>query len=239
MGNTVFLRENENGKLKKTTCLDDADFVRVPADEYIPIRDWLALVDEYKVLSGEYECLRQANDDVETVTIPKEEYVGLHNMLRILKDRSLQQIDKARADKNGMTFKYSDHRIYDRTNPELKAYLITKITPVSLKIDFTTAYHMICHDLKKFYHYIDLERVTTASYIRPSKIKPTDLLLAITQRDNPDYKFDFYCDNSDYGRKIKELLDDSPEEIIFEIVKLGGNIGQGVYEITYWATHPI
>ncbi len=239
MDNAIFLRRNEDGKLKKAASLEVADYVRIPASDYVPISDWNALVDEYKVLSSEYDNLRQTNDDVATVTIPKEEYNGLHNMLRILKDRSLQQIDRAKADRWGYVFKYCDHRVFDRTKSDQKAYLITKTTPVSLKIDFKSAYLMISHDLQKLYHYINLERVITASYIRPSQIKPADFLLAISQRDDPDYNYDFYCDNSDYGRKIKELLDDSPDEIIFEIIKLGSNIGQGVYELSYWATKPI
>lgn len=239
MENVIFLRKNSEGKLTKTATIENADFVRVPANNYVSVNDWNSLVDKYSVLSEQYDNLCKTNEDTGSVSIPKEEYVGLQNMLRILKDRSLQQIDKAKADQYGYTFKYSDIRVYDKTNPNLKAYFVSKATPISLKIDFKTAYHMILCDLGKYYNYIDLERVKTLSYAKPSPIKPSDLLLARIQRKEPGYKYNFYIDNSDYGRKVKEFIDESPEEIIFEISKVGSNIGLGIYEISYWATAPI
>lgn len=67
-------------------------------------------------------------------------------------------------------------------------------------------------------------------------LRPLDLLHAVQQRDDPCYVQDYYIDNSEKGRKIKELLDGITDNIIFEIIRISSSYGQGVYEVSYWAT---
>ncbi len=174
--------------------------------------------------------------DAEYAMISIEEYHGYRNALRIIKDRSLQEIEKAKADKYGYTLKYADYRAYDRTRPKYKAYYITKSTPISLTIDAETAYFLIMEDLYSYYNCIDITSITTKSFGEPFVLSPLDLLQAVKQRDDPCYAQDFYVDNNDKGRKIKELLDDIDDNIIFEINRISSNYGQGIYELSYWAT---
>jgi hypothetical protein len=160
-------------------------------------------------------------------------------MLRIIRDRELQQIEKEKADSHGYTAKYVDERIYDRFRPEIKAFYITKITPVSLRIDLSTAYTLIMNDLKEFYGFIDEdEQGFISGEGIPKTIKTIDLLEAFQKKSEANYDRDYYLSNSDYGRKLKEIVDSS-EVIGFGPIKIGANFGQGVYEVTYWATEPI
>ena len=174
--------------------------------------------------------------DAEYALIPIEEYHGYRNALRIINDRSLQEIDRAKADQHGYTLKYADYRMYDRSYPGYKAFCINKLTPISLKIDAETAYFLIIEDLFNFYNYLDISTVTTKSFAEPSIIRPLDLLHGVQQRDDPCYSQDFYIENNDKGRKIKELLDETSDNIIFEIIRISSNYGQGVYDVSYWAT---
>ncbi len=231
----IFLTKTEDGKLVKTDNLTEADYVRVPANQYISPTAWNNLADKYTVL------LRQSKSKIsseDTVVIKKGEYNGFMNMLRIIRDRSLQSIEKAKADSHGYTFKYADMRPYERDNPQKTAYHITKITPVSLKVDLETAYFMIIRDLTEYYNYV------TPLY-KPSpeaasiKIQIPDIITGLAQRDDPEYKLDFYVTNSEYGESIKRFLDDRPKVLSFGPVKIGSNLGQGVYEVSYWASNPI
>lgn len=213
----IFLKKTEEGKLKKVSTLEEADFVRMSAASY-------------------KEAFKRAeNEDV--IQIRKEEYNGYQKMLRIIRDRELQQIEKEKADSHGYTAKYVDERIYDRFRPEITAFYITKSTPISLKIDLYTAYTLVKKDLQEFYGFIDEQGYMSGEGI-PKKIKTIDLLEAFQKKSEKNYDRDYYISNSEYGRKLKEIVDSS-EAISFGPIKLNANFGQGVYEISYWATGPI
>ena len=214
---TVFLKKNKEGKLKKVSTLEEADFVRIPAATY---------KDAFEKTEGE-----------DVVQLPRAEYNGFLKMLRIIRDRELQQIDKEKSDSYGYTTKYVDERIYDRSRPEITAFYITKTTPISLKIDLYTAYTLVKKDLQEFYGFID-EQVYMSSEGIPKKIKTIDLLEAFQKKSEKNYDRDYYISNSEYGRKLKEIVDSS-EVISFGPLKLSSNYGQGVYEISYYATEPI
>lgn len=234
---TTFLKQTENGRFMKVQDISQADFVRIPTDEYVPVDEWNSLIEQHMMLKKQFnEIWNAPKSDDDCYKIPISEYHGLQNCLRIIKDRSLQEIDKEKADQRGYTLKYAEQRIYDRSHPKQKAYLISKTTPVSLKIDLETASFLIRKDLASFYNYVDLSNIRTCKYRSPFKIKAIDLLLAISQRDDPEYTHDFYCDNSDNGRQIKDFLDKAPTNLIFNIARINANQGQGVYEVSYWAT---
>ena len=163
---TVFLKKNKEGKLKKVSTLEEADFVRIPAATY---------KDAFEKTEGE-----------DVVQLPRAEYNGFLKMLRIIRDRELQQIDKEKSDSYGYTTKYVDERIYDRSRPEITAFYITKSTPISLKIDLYTAYTLVKKDLQEFYGFID-EQVYMSSEGIPKKIKTIDLLEAFQKKSEKNF----------------------------------------------------
>lgn len=238
----LYFRIAEGDALNQVGEISEADFVRVPVDRYISLEEWSELMDRYEILRRQYEEACRSGeplDNVGGVTVMSEEYHGYLNALRIIRDRSLQQIDKAKADEHGYTLKYADLRAYDRwQHPELKGCFITKTTPVSLNIDLGTATFLIEKDLREFYGMIDLPVFTLVddSLFNIKKMTPYDLLIALNQKYDTSYSHDFYVENSDYGQQVKAFLDSIQGHFIFETVKISGNIGQGVYEVSYWAT---
>lgn len=239
---TVFLKRTESGRYKIVTDISDSDYVRVPTEKYVSIRDWHDLIDENEKLRD--RCRKFYNgkypiQDGDLVTIPKEEYNGLKNTLRIIRDRGRQQVVKSSPDKFGYTLKYADERVIDRSFPDIKAYYISRSSPYSLKIDLENAYFLIRTDLEEFYNYIDLSSANTPAFPKSSALNPVDLVRAIKQRDDPAYNQEFYLDNTDAGRRLKEFVDILPETVAFGSIRINGNIGQGVYEVSYWASSPI
>ncbi len=233
----------ENGKLRKTDNLPEADYVRIPVNQYITITEWNNLIEKYQLLRQQYkDSIQRKNTNVKgenEVAIPKEEYNGIQKMFRILRDRSLQEIEKSKADPHGYTLKYADERPLDRLHPDQRAYFITKMTPLSLRMNLETAYYMIKKDLREYYNFLDNVSIKSAQGSSNGNIKPTDLYTALSQRKDPNYNYDFYVSNSDYGKMIKKTLDNSPQIVSFGPIKIVSNIGQGIYEISYWASAPI
>lgn len=237
MSKVTYLKISEAGKLKITKEPAAADYVRVPADEFVPLSDWNELIDEYNLLQGQLERLKNEDSQKEGyITIPTAEFHGLQSALRIIRDRSLQQIDKTTADKHGFSLKYADWRPYDRTYPDNKAYLITKTTPYSLKIDLETVSFLVMKDLKAFYNFKDLPFFQLSPTDQAVQLSHKELLQAVAEKNDPSHAYDWYVVNAEKGRQIKAFLDGDDRPITFEVVRVGSNHGQGVYEVTYWAT---
>ncbi len=214
MEEKIYLRIVD-GKLYRTDDLSEADYIRLSIDT------WNNLKSKYMALKNRLKIIKENH------IVTKEEYHGYQNALRIINDRSIQQIDREKADAHGYTLRYADQRVLDRSCPDQKAFVISKITPISLHVDLETAFFLIKQDLKKYYHFAD---------IKQTRIRPVDILKAIPQRDDPSWNEEFYVDNSEYGRQIYMFLDDVPQCFIFDIFNIRSNIGQGVYEVSYWAT---
>ncbi len=212
----IFLKQTKEGKLKKVSTLEEADFVRIPAASY---------KEAFEKTEGE-----------DVVKISLEEYHGYRKMLRVIRDRELQQIDKQKSDSHGYSLKLVYKRIYDRSRPKITAFYITKTTPISLKIDLYTAYTLVKKDLQEYYRFMDEQVFISGEGIQKT-IKTIDLLEAF-QNKSENYNREYYVSNTEYGRKLKEIVDSS-EVISFGPLKLSSNYGQGVYEVTYWATEPI
>lgn len=238
MDTPIFLKQAECGKLLRVQELSEADFVRIPSDEYVPVDEWNTLIERHMMLKKQFNEMWQNNPvpEGEYYKIPIAEYHGLKNCLRILKDRSLQEIERAKADKHGYTLQVAEKRVYERAYPDYKAFYVTKATPISLKIDLETASFLIKQDLMAYYNYTDISAIRTRSYPTPTKIRPLELLKAIGQRDDPGYTYEYYLDNSEKGRKIKQFLDHAPKSIIFDIIRIGSNYGAGIYTVTYCST---
>lgn len=234
-----YLKLSEKKKLIKADE-EDAEYAIVPIDEYIAVDNWNELLLKHERLEQRYNKLRYAQPETagDFITIPKALYNGYLNALRIIEDRGLQQIERQTADQHGYTLKYADLRVYDRTYPDQKAFWIVKQTPISLKIDVATASFIIKQSLYKHYNFRDISQISTTI---DSSIKMTihELLIALEQKNDPDFNHEFYVENSTRGRRIKEYIDGCPDSIIFELAKISSNIGQGVYDISYWANNII
>ena len=197
---------------------------------------------EYDKLSGEHSDLIDKWNDLvnewnESVVISQEEYNGYQKALRIIKDRSLQQIDKSQADKHGYRLMRAEKRVYGRKNGK-PAYLITKSTPYSIKMDPQVVKNEILDDLKQHYNFIGTRTYTDTRWGQDKKkITLSKYCDGIEQKDDPTYaNRDFYSSNDDEGRAIYQIFQKYNNVFIFEFSKLSSNPAQGVYEITYWAT---
>ena len=241
---TTMLRKTKEGNFMIAHSRDEADYIRLPIDQYVDPREWNELIDELEftrseLLKFKHLCL-PPNSRKDTVVISKEEFNGLSKLLRIVRKRALQQIERSTADKHGYTLRLCEEKAYDRSShPVQMAYSVLKTTPYSLKIDLETACFMIMKDLKEFYNFIDLSSVSTISYPQKTTITVNDFLSAIRQKEDSNFSDDYYIVDSDYGYLLKEYVDQLPNAVSFEIIKIGSNIGQGVYEVSYWSTNPI
>ena len=173
-------------------------------------------------------------EDAEFVCMDKGKYLGYEKALRILNDRALQNIDRNIADEHGYTLLRAEKTVYKK----YEGWRIVKSTPHSLKIDLETAKFLIMQDLRKYYHYIELPELGYNHRIVNGrdcydwvKINETYLLYEIPRGLNDEY--------SDRNRKVNEWWASVPDNIIFDVYAISSNIGQGNYEVTYWATDVI
>lgn len=134
------------------------------------------------------------------------------NMLRIIKDRSLQQIDKSKADEHGYRLLRANKRKREKNWKE--AWIIKKETPYSVEMDAEVAYKLIESDLFNFYHYV--KKYPMSKFVN---------VLFGAERE----EIEEYLRNRDILGKT----------LILDIVGIEGNYGKGVYEVTYWATNVI
>ncbi len=197
---------------------------------------------EYDELNAEHSKLIEdwnnlVNEWNNSIVISQEEYNGYQKALRIVKDRSLQQIDKSQADKHGYRLLRADKRVYDRKNGKY-AYQITKSTPYSIKMDPQVVKNVIQEDLTLHYNYVGIRTyVDTRVEKQEKRITISKYCDGIVQKDDPQYESrDFYSSNDEEGRAIYQVFKEYDNVFIFEISTLSTNIAQGVYEITYWAT---
>ena len=110
------------------------------------------MVNFYKL--DEDDCYTGCDEaEAEYVMIPLAEYYGYEKAVRIVKDRAIQQVDKATADKYGYTLMRADKKRYNYEQDE-KAWLITRNTPYSIKIGLEEAeYFIIIYSYKFRYDF--------------------------------------------------------------------------------------
>ena len=94
------------------------------------------------------------------------------NALRIIKDRSRQQIEKSKADEHGYRFLRANIRNYKKTN--YNAWLIKKETPYSVNMGVKLVNFLIVQDLYEYYNYVfdqsDHDKVHPGGYWIPENI---------------------------------------------------------------------
>lgn len=177
----------------------------------------------------------------ELVLINKKELNGLKNSLRIVRNKSLQQVDKAKADSHGYTLKYCEKRKIDSDYDEC-SYYITKDTPHSIKIPIEDASELIKRDLIDFYNYIEFPEFVSNSGINYRKrLTNREIILANIQMQSKDYaERDFVLDNSSWGRNVKKFFSNiANKNFIFDITKFTADYGKGTYQVSYLSTGPI
>lgn len=214
----VFLALDKENKLIKTNE-EQADYVRIPIDDY------------YEMLKEEITA-----DGTGTISIPVSEYNGYQKAIRIIRDRSLQQIDKEKADDNGYILKYAEKRKISNESQE-EAFLVTKTTPYSIKIFPKDAVALIEADLRAYYNYIGFPTFCDADAYGGSKtLSENDIVNASHQFMDSSRKEEFLLENSICGRKIKRFFEIYNGKVAFKLTKLSSNYALGLYEVSYWAT---
>lgn len=164
----------------------------------------------------------ESREQANYVCMPISDYNGYQKALRIVRDRARQQVDKAKADRYGYTLLRADFRPYTYKSP--KAWLITKSTPYSIKMDLGEVQYIIGCDLRDYYGYREL----------PAHLGVLDML---------DYCKRFYMDgesridiqNEEMLEKLA-FLDECGGKLAFELSRISSNFATGTYEISYWAT---
>lgn len=162
-----------------------------------------------------------------------EKYNGLRKALRIVRDRALQQIDKQIADEHGYRLvraaivKYSRNSIYD-------VWKITKSTPYSIKLGIEEAAYLIKQDMVDYYK------------LRPFPLKKSfDGIKSMTYEDvAPEIKcyFEREIDDTHWLRfqerdkRVTDFIEEYDGLVVTEPIEYSTNIGQGVYEVTYYAS---
>lgn len=196
---------------------------------------------QYKQLKSAYDTLKRRVEQLEgmeilpegMVAVSEEELNGYKKAVRIVRDRAKQQIDKAKADKNGYTLLRAEKRKYGRDKGS--AWLITKGTPYSIKMDFAEASALIAQDLREFYGFIDIPAWDWKGRYEQEKLSIKEMLSYNDSYKNGDRsgmqneKILFYLD----------WLDRYKWKIIFEVSRFAQNHATGCYEVSYWALSPI
>lgn len=194
------------------------------------------MVEFYKKVDNKYCTCYES--DAEYVMIPKQEYNGLQNALRIVKDRSLQQIDKSVADANGYRLLRTDKKKYNNKN--LKFWLVSKSTPYSIKMPLDVVHELVERDLREYYHYYDWYDYVNRN---GSPIITVDQLGYLNKLCNNDYHERY--PESTYEDIFQEIVVSGgycvDEKLVmsFDLNRISINYASGLYEISYWSTVPI
>ncbi len=168
--------------------------------------------------------------DADYAIVPISEYNGFQKAVRIVRDRALQQIDKAKADEHGYTLLKAERRKFDRESGE--AWLISKKTPYSAKINLNDAFEIIKRDLLDFYGYDE------SSYFHMgfrTYLRPVDYIKASLDYDRGSEN-EYLGENSEMGEVLRKIFDKKKGNVSFMVKGLSVNHSAGVYEVTYWST---
>lgn len=155
------------------------------------------------------------------------------NMLRIIKDRSLQQIDKSKADEHG-------YRTLDVVEKK-EFFIIRKATPYSIKMDIGVVAALIKSDLEEYYNGIfDNVRYTVNNGMR---IFETEVMFRDIEQMNKyrresleRKKEEGYPKEGAFLKYIDEKGIELGAPLVEGIEKIHANIGNGYYEVIYKAT---
>lgn len=153
------------------------------------------------------------------VLITINEYNGYEKAIEIIRNKSLLQVDKAQADDFGyITLSARQKDVY-----RSKVWKMKKRTPYSIKLPVNDIRMVILRDLKTHYGYIEYDD-DNFEYLLNVREK------WLTDKNVADY---MSC------QEEVELLKFNEGEFAFDLHSITANLGQGLYEIEYYATEPI
>ena len=171
--------------------------------------------------------------EAEYAFIDIEKYNGLRKALRIVRDRALQQIDKQIADEHGYRLVRAARVEYSRSCT-IKVWKITKSTPYSIKLGIEEAAYLIKQDMVEYYK------------LRPFPLKRQFNEIKSMTYEDIAYEIESYfkreIDDTDWVRyqernkMVTNFIEQYDGLVVTEPVEYSTNIGQGVYEVTYYAS---
>ena len=233
----IWMSVNEYDKLKREQEEKDAERYRMQ-------RDCNELQRRNDELNNAYYATKEKLKEAEgrefevpdgMVLISQEEYNGYENAIRINRDKSLQQIDKSKADEHGYRLMLAEPRQYQKS---VTAWYIKKSTPRSIKIPINEAAFLIKRDLKDFYGFRELPTYiddSDAFFKHNSTLTPKELLRLherhIVKGEEPP--------EGGSNKVFYDFLAANHGKVAFEVDRISGNQGSGCYEVAYWATEPI
>ena len=186
-------------------------------------------------------------DECSYVLISKEQYNGYEKALRIIRDRALQQIDKAVADEIGYVFLSAEAKYMRQEKIDNLMYVRYR-TAYSIKIPLANIKGVIIRDLierhnmmpesMKGYSYTNWNGEKVYESISDRNIWNGVRDFITDKYNGNDWKYREYKDNPiDIGyRKVYDYIQSKGGAIAVEIDKIIANVGQGVYEVSFWAT---
>lgn len=175
----------------------------------------------------------------DTVTIPVDEYNGLQKALKIVRDRAVQQIDRAKADEHGYTLLRADYRAYSYRY-EYQAWLVTRSSPYSIRMSLSEASAMLKRDLNDYYGYRELPMIEHIDYPGHTILRQWDIKDFF---DTLTFHQQYMSNRSNIGNtELLAKLDFLAAcdcKLAFEVSKISKNHATGCYEVSYWATQPL
>lgn len=173
------------------------------------------------------------------VMISREEYNGLRNALRIIHDRSLQQLDKSEVDEYGYKTLRAELRTYPKRSggDDNRHWYMTKSTPYSIKMPVSAVSTVVVNDLKSHYHYYDWKEVLNMAgspFFSVKDIDDIELYVIRKSYENERYEWIYKNLVEPRGWVVDDKL-----VLSFDMCRLSANYSTGLYEISYWSTVPI
>lgn len=171
--------------------------------------------------------------EAEYAFIDIEKYNGLRKALRIVRDRALQQIDKQIADEHGYRLVRAARVEYSRSSTH-KVWKITKSTPYSIKLGIEEAAYLIKQDMVDYYK------------LRPFPLKVQFGKIVRMTYEDVAYEIECYCEREikdedwlrcqERNKRVTNFIEEYDGLVVTEPIEYSTNIGQGVYEVTYYAS---
>ena len=176
--------------------------------------------------------------DAQYVVIPKSEYNGLRNALRIIHDRSLQQLEKSEVDEYGYKILRAELRTYPKRSggDDRKYWYISKSTPYAIKMPVSAVSAAAINDLKNHYHYYDWKEVVNVNGSPVLSLKDIGYIERYAQNPFDNRQFEWIHSNLTEPRG---WMIDNRLVLSFDLCRLSANYSTGLFEISYWSTEPI
>lgn len=176
--------------------------------------------------------------DAQYVIVSKSEYNGLQNALRIIHDRSLQQLEKSEVDEYGYKVLRAELRTYPKRSggDDKPHWYMSKSTPYSIKMPVSAVSTVVVNDLKNHYHYYDWKEVVNVGGSPVLSLKDIDYIERYAQNPFDNRQLEWIHSNLVEPRR---WMIDNRLVLSFDLCRLSANYSTGLYEISYWSTEPI